>query len=327
MTSEHDQKGCSWTRFSDYVFVEGSYIGGAIAPAPGAMIVEYNPWADYRLATRGYAKQPHLKQDAKGEPAYLTLWRFGRQFESWDASPETKHDPELRAAILDFVRASGLLGLFHHNVIQVGRSARDRVWARSGAHWYTNKVADWFDSPVCFGRPSEGGPEVTELRFSDIAGDYFSPKMPRRLPPPTSPEFFINYREHTEHFLMGAFFLSRAIDKLREGDTEPMDLLRADISRRLKPVPDAEKGEPSYEDEPIYPSLLAALADMAARDVALGRFSLRACTECGNELRTNFHRTVYCSEQCRWKAAQRAHRQKAAQRAAKRTAKGGRKSK
>ncbi len=327
MTSENDQKGCRWARFSDYAFVEGPYTGGAIAPAPGATIVEYSPWAQHRLATRGYAKQPHEKDDAKGEPAYLALWRLGRQFESWIDSPATERRPELQAAILNFVRANGLLGLFHGSVIQVGRSPRDRVWARSGAHWYPNKLAKWGASPVCFAMATVGGPEVMAVPFSEIAQDYFGPRMPRRLPNPTSQQFLTHYREQTEHFLLGAAALSHAIDDLRQGRTELMDLLRADISRRLKPVPAAGKGEPSYEDEPIYPSLLAALADMAARDVALGRFSLRACTECGNELRTNFHRTVFCSEQCRWKAAQRAHRQKAAQRAAKRSATGGGKSK
>jgi hypothetical protein len=61
--------------------------------------------------------------------------------------------------------------------------------------------------------------------------------------------------------------------------------------------------------DPRYGSLIAAFAGMFARDVANG-FRLTSCAapECRRLMRVRLERTRYCSVQCRWNAAQKAHR-------------------
>ena len=312
MTAVHQRKGFEWVRFSDYVFVDGPYGGGAIAPAPNAEVIEYGPWQKYREAARGYAKQPHDREENAGEPAYLSLWRLGQRFDGdkwFEGEPD--YVAEQQAAILRFVRGHGLLGLFHHSMLQVARSRKSRVWMRIGADWHLNSIAKEAVTLHCLQMPAIGTPHIDAFPFAEVSKQYFDRDMPRDLPHPRSPEFFIHYRETTEQFLLEAHSFWLAVEQLRQGDGSAIDLLRADMSWRLRPSEGkAVRGEAAYEEEPVYPSLLAALADMAARDLALGGFRLTACTECGAILRTNFHRTAYCSEQCRWKAAQRSRRQR-----------------
>jgi hypothetical protein len=314
-------KSFSWVRFSDYSFVPGPYQGGAIAPAPGATLIEYSPWEEYRLANAtGYAKQRHDAGETAGDPAYWQLWRLGQKFTGWfDQFPEL--DSEQRTAILDFVRAHGLLGLFHHSMVQVVPSARANVWMRDGARWHMTPAKHALDV-TCLQMPIGMTPQMAATPYADVKKQFFG-SVPRDLPHPLSPEFFRYYRESTLQFLETALEFSRAVDGLQRGETAAMELLAGGHDRRLKPSPTAhQKDQPPFEEEPVYRSLLAGIADMAIRDIALGGFRLMACKECGNLLRTNFHRTLYCTEQCRWKAVQRAHRQKVEERAAKGAGKG-----
>lgn len=82
---------------------------------------------------------------------------------------------------------------------------------------------------------------------------------------------------------------------------------------RMLALRDRKGNVASIEDEVVFPSLLHAFAAMAARDLK-GGFRLMTCAGCGALLRTNYHRTLYRSEQCRWKIVRRKQRAKSAPR-------------
>lgn len=326
MTARHEQEALLWTRFSDYKIEDN-----VIRLAPGAMPSQYDPWAKYRSATRGFTVQPHGRGDRKGEAPYMALLGLRSVAEAFvsryvqdqhagligDERQPIELTADERRAVLAYVRANGLLGAFHHRVIQIGRISR-HVWSQRGGQWFLDTSGLQPEPPTCLALPplDSGAPEA--VSYGTLAESFFGPEMPASVPHPLSPEFFLHYVEPVSEFLLAAYNFAGALDDCLEGNPVALDSLRCGAGTKLVLTRAARRNAgPQYEETPTYPALIDALADMVRRDL-MGGFRLMRCWGCGALLRTNYHRTRYCSEQCRWKAIQRAHRNKAASRGANR---------
>jgi hypothetical protein len=143
-------------------------------------------------------------------------------------------------------------------------------------------------------------------QYSDLVREFWRGRAPAKISDPTSEHFFLGYREPVIRFAIAATALEDGVRGLIEGNPSALDNMRVGVGIRAVLV----SGE--IEQRPVYPSLIAALADMALRDYC-GGFRLVGCRECGALTRTKLDRTAYCSKPCRWKAMQRAHRERLAQ--------------
>ena len=106
-----------WCRFSDYQLV-----GGAIRPAPGADLAWFDPWDEYRIARDG------SEQRATPDQALLDLDRE-LSFAVDDDAMTYALSGSGKAAVLQFCRRFGLMGLLHHRLREV-RFPEAHGWQR-----------------------------------------------------------------------------------------------------------------------------------------------------------------------------------------------------
>jgi hypothetical protein len=274
VTAKYDQETLNWTKFSEYVIADGW-----IRPAPTATPISYDPWASYRVASAG-RKQPHSRKTRKGEAQYLSLVRLGDSLA--DATRRLQQgDPTITEgeakAILAFVKANGLLGISQYDAKKIGTPG----WLKIDALFQL-----WTKS--------------TTRRADSWT-----------LLPMHSPEFFATYCEHVQDFLEATYVFTKAVELTRDGVYDYLDDLRAGVFTRTKAIRDSKGRIVGATDEVVYRSLLDAFAEQVARDLK-GGFRLMTCPGCGQTMRTNDGRTIYCSEQCRWKVIRREQRRKAA---------------
>lgn len=307
MTVKHDQEKLTWWRYSKYCIVDGM-----ILPAPDARPTPYNPWNRYQQANRGFPKQAKTRDDQRGRAAYQDLYDLARTLlpvqSRWLNRADLGHvdlSDEETSAILAFTPTHGLLGVFHQEVGQVADPGARRIWVRWGSRW----IAD--DSQILADSASslwgiEGG-ALCRVRFEDLSKRFFGLGMPSPMPSPDSGEFFQHYGERVVDFINLACTFGLAVQELLEkpGDPSLLNLLIQRISKSIR----IHRG--IAQEEPIYPSLVAALADMFGRDQMAG-LRLAQCSGCGQSIRTNFSRTRFCSDPCRWKVIKRAYRDRLA---------------
>lgn len=304
MTAKLDQETMTWTRFTDYVIE-----GGMIKPAPGATPVAYDPWAGYRAATVGFTKQPHGRGSRRGEAPYLRLMRLARTLEPFDPTNlgEFTVGDDAAGAILAFVRSTGLLGIFHHRVIKFGRSRGEAIWIQHGGQWIRGDASFEDDSVACIACPLFSATTPESVSFQKLAEAHFVAEMPHELPSPASVEFLARYGERLRDFVFTVGQFALTVRDAWDGSPEDLDALRVGVFDRTKVIVDRKQRVTGYEEEVVFPSLLHAFAAQATRDLR-GGFRLLTCAGCGGLVRTNYHRTIYCHEQCRWKMVRRAQR-------------------
>ncbi len=309
MTARHEAESLKWYRFSDYVIEED----GLITPTRDATPIAYDPWSNYRAATRGISKQPGHRGSKRGEPHYLRLVRLGDKLRSAvDRYSETcalALDEAQRGAVIEFARATGLLGIFHHTVTMMATPGC--IWNQRGGLWVadTSNFPVIAGGPVCIGLSMVGATTPQVVRYDDVAGKFFGAGMPEMVPHPISLEFFEHYHEPILDFAIAAVIFAEAVRGLWEGVTDGIDDLRAGgIFTKTTARRDAKHRVVGGEEE-IFASLLHAFSEQCRRDFMAG-FRVMTCPGCGELLRTNYARTMYCSEQCRWKVVRRNQRSK-----------------
>lgn len=315
MTARHEQQTESWIRFGEYAID-----GGMIKPVPGAVPDAYDPWAGYRAATRGTTIQPHHRDSQRGQAPYLRLVRLGEILEpAYDAIGSLGFPNNMpisrqqSSAILDFVRTHGLLGIFHHSVMKVGQSRLGRVWVQHGGQWVADQYGFHEDPFMCLAINVVGFTTPEPFPFEKLAERFFVGELPEPLPHPTSVEFLQYYGERIFDFVVAAVHFLYAVRDALQGDTHALDTLRVGIFNKTKVIRNGRGNIVRCEDEVVFPSLLHAFAEQVDRDLK-GGFRLMICSGCAALVRTNYHRTRYCSEQCRWKVVRRAQRARATRR-------------
>ena len=309
MTQKLEHETLAWTKHSAYT-IENNMI----VPAAGATAMQYHPWDGYRGTLRR-TWQPRRRGRHRGEAQYMQLLSLGQALKN--ACDRMEQDPEgfsiteeEATAILAFVRVNGLIGLFHASVKRIGGCGT--VWLNQGAGWKVHSsMGNLIDTTVAEALPYVGArvPEVVD--YENVAARFFRASMPTPLPDPFSVEFAANYCEPVKDVVMAAVTFWDAFSASRGGDFTSIDALRAGTFIRTRAVRDTKGRMIAVDDEVIYPSLIHAFAEMVVRD-AKGGFRILTCPGCGEMMRTNYPRTLYCSEPCRWKMLRREQRRKEA---------------
>ena len=141
-----------------------------------------------------------------------------------------------------------------------------------------------------------------------MASQFFLPTMPTPIPHPGSEQFFRCYREPVEAFLaVSASLYWAATDALDDRNYEALRLI---VAGHVDEMMRATADGPRF-DAPRYGSLIAAIADLFCHDL-VGGFRFFDCEQCKIFARTDSTRAKFCSRQCKWIAAQKAHRERLA---------------
>ena len=313
MTAKYDAESLNWTRFSDYMIADG--LRGRAA---ARRLAQYNPWSGHRV----HARIRQATASAGRKPGRCSLHGAGAPRPDSGAGGQRHHRAELRSRrgapnrnieVCPGAPAARRVPPLRHKGRWPGPRARlgpargavvgRRVWALREAR--SVRYA-----------PARGRDDAASSSFDDVAGRFFCGEMPTPLPHPVSVDFLQNYGESVFDFVIAASTFRDAATDALSGDTESLDVLRAGIFTKTKVVRDRRGKVLQVEDEVVFPSLIHAFAEQVARDLK-GGFRLMTCSGCGGLLRTNYHRTLYCSEQCRWKVVRRNQRHEAAGRNAK----------
>jgi predicted RNA-binding Zn ribbon-like protein len=325
-----------WVRYSRYE-IRGEHI----CPAANATIEEYDPWSDYRAATATRDAQPPYQE-------LLELVRNFRRFAHAEDNARiaawcAKHGPLgvlLQCAAqatfprrmervledghwLDESAKRPLLAATVHRFTQTGYSWRDH---QSIMFPWMSDEGEWREAPdpppgVLWNDLREGTWQTLSIEKGWAP---FFPNVPAKeratypYPVPWSQEFWAQYAEPILSFIDAATFFTEAVALLMdapawEGPTADqrqdalarahwLNALMAPASAVLTPDSDG-----NWRQHWRAPSLLSAYALMATQDLS-GQRRVRACAACGKLFVSAAYQARYCSEACRNRQQQRAHR-------------------
>jgi hypothetical protein len=304
LTAKYSLDSAQWWRHSDY-----EIRAGCIVPAPRARLIAYNPWTAYR-ATDG-VNQAREPNDRLGRCAYTHLLDVARTLEAYvnrfcGEGQNVQLAEDEREAILGFTKQYGLLGVLHNDFLQIvdpgsGSEGR-RAWIRQGGSWNVDpsNVLDANTDVGCV--KSFGGNALTRASFADLRKKFYSAGMPAPMPNPKTPEFFAGYVEPVWEFAIHADWFKSAVESLIGfGDASDLNRYLSGISTRLR----FRDGQ--LVEDPTYASLLTICADWFKRDHLAG-FRLASCEACQQIFVSNYQRTRFCSQNCRWKNGKRRQR-------------------
>ncbi|HET6497056.1 MAG TPA: hypothetical protein VFH61_17030 [Thermoleophilia bacterium] len=155
---EGSLRGAQWVRFGRYEITND-----VVHPVPGEKLEPYDPWDEYVAIWQRRQRQPRNKDDPSGSkrrtprlvPAYQKLLQLAPKLQTYESDNrlpiqgEVHLTPGQRRRILDWCQEYGLLGLLHHETLEVclapvweqGEQCETQVhavahaWQRSGAGW------------------------------------------------------------------------------------------------------------------------------------------------------------------------------------------------
>jgi hypothetical protein len=305
MTTKYSQDSAKWWRHSDYEIRDGYII-----PAPGARLTGYNPLIEYG-ATDGIS-QARERDGRLGRRAYTHLLDVARTLSRYVDGPFINFvDVEPTAyecdAILEFTKQHGLLGVLHNDFLQIADhgsgSGGKRALVRLGGSWSIDprnvlNADTAVDCVRCF-----SGTGLDRFSFADLKKKFFPTGMPAPLPSPQTLDFFTAYVEPVREFALHACWFKMAIESLTGFERDPSELNRylAGISTELR----FRDGQ--LVEDRTYASLLSICADWFKRDHMAG-LRLGSCEACGQIFVSNYERTRFCSQNCRWKDGKRRQR-------------------
>jgi hypothetical protein len=328
----------SWVRFSGYVIRDG-----AIRPEPGAKLEPYDPWEEFR----------RIRGDRSGEAPYESLANLHQSLQhDWGSSRVAR---DSYPAILDWCERYGLLGVLPHRVLSVDlnpwwhvegerTSFLQKSYVRMNDRW--DWMSDgWVIKPeLVHEQLARGGPieqaawaPKPKVTIQDFYATRISQEpLPKtwwrffsdvpaeeaetyEYPLPLSADFWAQYGEPVEDFVLGASFVGRAFQNLTRvrADAEAADTRRFDraagmtclnaLVSGIRPSVTMDDQDGRFRQEWGCLSLLSSLAMMALQDLTEGRRLLQ-CEVCGRLFVTDAYQARYCSDSCRWTAQKRAYR-------------------
>jgi hypothetical protein len=176
-----------WPRFDSYEITDG-----VVHPTEGARLELYDPWEEYVAVWQRRQRLPRKKGDPAGPkrnnpramPPYQELLWLAARLQAHDSESgvpvigKVDLTPDLRKRVLAWCRHNGLLGLLHHETLEIwlapiweraeGSSLLSAVahgWQRSGGGWvhasrnyaYVNEL----DTTLC-------GAPVSPARYEEL---------------------------------------------------------------------------------------------------------------------------------------------------------------
>ncbi len=251
-------------RYSAY---EIGDVGGEarIMPAANATIQPFDAWEAYEMAKRAGGNRPY-EELLRIVGVLGGHGGFHHSFSWWKSAARPWAGTDVTSRILTFCNRFGLLGILPHRHTILCREMIDR--------------------------PAEMYPEFfpTSARFH-FSGCWRDREL-RNREVSESIEFWKQYTESLADWSLYAAGLAVCID------TDDFVLLNKDFLRRTSTV--IERRGKDVVLRPTYPSLLSALAMMAAQDLAGGSRILR-CAACASLFVTSAYQAKYCSLQCQWR--------------------------
>lgn len=338
-----------WWRFDKY-----EIRGGALRPAPGALLTAYDPWMLYlRSRTRGDETLPPYAE-------FVNL----RQSLSLGIK-------DSEAAILDWCSRYGLPGLLLHETRSVTLAPRwvsiedgasllvpgqvqyvrtNGGWAGTRALLQPASVEYSINRPELEGSPvpakeapaawarsgilrqSLRSPEQSHEKLRETWWKFF-PDVPEeeaethRYPLPLSTAFWLHYAEPYNQFLESIQSLAEVLwllehhgpanatsDADAKHVTEGVSLL--DMLLAPASVTIVPKPDGTFSQEWVCGSLLSAFAMMAVQDLTESRRVRDCAARCGRLFVSQHPAALYCSDACRWKMQKRQHRKRDVERRA-----------
>jgi hypothetical protein len=290
------EKRFAWPSFSAYEIRDGR-----IAPAAGAKIRWYDPWANYRRSLG----------ENRASPPYLSLVALVKRLEVEEAGQDllqnaATHQVEsagcpvrLSAATIKSLLAwsaqHGPLGIFHQTTPYIEWG--DSTWAWAYGRWHRSGI--W----TTMRAPDDRSSLVTEITYHEHKRlnarfqlqKFLGPEPPDEIPAPDSEEFFRLYGEHVWDWLWAAI---TTVGAIREAHQHGLNALTGGAVR-LRRFDGAR-----VRTTMVFPSLLSAFAEMYFQDREGGTL-VGDCALCGEPFTTDRRWTTYCSSQCATKARQK----------------------
>ena len=301
-----------WWRFQTYEIQDG-----AIRPASGARLKEYDLWE-----REGASVQPLLDLVSQARSVH-SGWKN-------IAMPSA----ETHGEIVKWCRRYGLLGILPHRVAEFRQVSRwKNADSRSEVLYRVREVVrsatGWASRTRTVSPESESRLPRSEVVIQDLEGfavrmepfsqtwaTYF-PDVPRKqheryaYPVPLSGDFWQQYAEPVHEFLAAAVTLADAILRVREaGADADFNVAAKTLHALVSPVRvRLQRGtDGRVRQQWACPSLLASLAMSALLGLAQG--ALRFCENCGAPFVTESYQGKFCKPQCRWAYEKRLYRQR-----------------
>lgn len=326
MESKRGTEAGKWWRFSQYEIRDG-----AIQPAEGATLGEYDPWAEYEVSRQ--------KGSGSAEPPYQSLARLVQQA-SFTVDGTLR--PESEAAVLDWCSRYGLLGIVPQQyetlpaVVKEEDTDDGPIFMVRHSHYW---AADGWDTGLPLDTIGHGAgmPFVVPNRFLHEyfpKGNWKATDYPE-IPRPDNPEFWAVYQEPVKEFVRRVVWLNDAIGGLGsvppsvhhyvssgldlpdlDADVAASDFwyglslinsLTASVSPIMEVVADGEHAV--LRERWVFRSLLASMAMMIHRDLVRGARAY-VCKNCGTPFTSSSPKAGYCSLTCRNSAQKRRQRER-----------------